>query len=142
MTERLFSISRNNEIIPGFNAWFFLALQFISVIRYNIHRRKGERKMRCPNCHQQLKVNRIIKQADCESCDRQYQFRYRRINLLAWLLLILLISSVLAKCLGYFLAVWPAYYPLILILFNLALYFIMPREWIDKFIYQLIEKEK
>ena len=45
------------------------------------------------------------------------------------------------KCLSYFLTVWPAYYPLILILFNLAIYFITPREWVDKFIYQLIEKE-
>ena len=98
-------------------------------------------RMRCPNCHQQLKVNRIIKQADCQACHKQYQYHYRKINLIAWLLLILLISSVLVKCLSYFLTAWPAYYPLILILFNLAIYFIMPREWIDKFIYQLIEKE-
>ena len=84
-------------------------------------------RMRCPNCHQQLKVNRIIKQADCEACHKQYQYHYRKI--------------VLVKCLSYFLTAWPAYYPLILILFNMAIYFIMPREWIDKFIYQLIEKE-
>lgn len=98
--------------------------------------------MNCLRCNEELKINWITKEAECMSCHHHYHIKYRKMNLLTWLVCIIILAGILTRIMmllsGGNQYIWFLVYMAFLIPINI----LMPRKLTNRFIYKLYADEK
>lgn len=98
--------------------------------------------MQCPKCNKELKLNRITKEAECMSCHQQYHLKYRKINLLTWLVCVVIIAAIVSRILVHTAGGNQYILGLLVMAFNIGVCFIIPKELLNNFLYKVCKEEK